>query len=454
MRDSPMQTGGTTFHTPGSTQHLQGDLVMSTLAQAPQQRTGLDVCKATSAQCTAPSTHAPESWRVPQGPTEVMGHELPAGDTMSRTEGCGGNCGCGGTCGKKSSCDCLHEVDYKIPGMGCGCGTEVLATNAKSNPPQTLAFASSYFPILSFASTHYPIAFPLDGDSRASLNGNPEDDEFEPPPGGWPPGPPDGHGRPWGHPRYGWEQWHPPERIPPRKPDDEPPPDLVCGPDITDPLVALIRQVRDDFILHPEGNEYRCSVIISGKADKAWDIRELFGRTDDPNMGINWYLHNYREKFGCAKPPPCHKSVWVRRNPYSPPSDWANGHCWYSGSVNYLLWGAIFRLCNISEGAMHFWLQMWKQEWTFATIVPSYMLDKVVGPLVLKRGDPNLMDAHAWAKAGYRGWPKQWGPSPQLKEQEPCRYCMQALSTDRFSYYWGNRQGLVGRKEPVDQPLP
>lgn len=177
-----MNAPGSTLQTPGITQHIMGPMVKSTLTQAPIQRNGLDACKAGWTQShLAPSTHGPETWRVPQGPTEVVGHNLPATNTMSPKAGCGGDCGCGGTCGKKSSCDCQHEVDYKIPGMGCACGTSTTPNAGTQHGTSQLQFASvpgeSYSltrhvmsalsaPALSLANNHATVGKPDDTITR------------------------------------------------------------------------------------------------------------------------------------------------------------------------------------------------------------------------------------------------------------------------------------------------
>lgn len=123
-----MKPAGTAFRTPGSTVLPSlGPRLKPGLASLSHQRTGLDTCKAGWAECLAQTASTEGIYPPPKAAAEVVGHNLPATDPMSRAGGCGGECGCGGTCGAKekttTGCGCQHEVDYKTPGMACGCGS-------------------------------------------------------------------------------------------------------------------------------------------------------------------------------------------------------------------------------------------------------------------------------------------------------------------------------------------
>src|SRR5688572_20396372 len=130
-----MKPAGTAFETTGSTARPSlGPRLKPSLASLAHQRTGLDACKAGWATCMSQSASTEGIYPTPKARTEVVGHNLPATDCMSQAGGCGGDCGCGGTCGQNekpsTSCGCQHEVDYKTPGMGCGCGSMAASGNS------------------------------------------------------------------------------------------------------------------------------------------------------------------------------------------------------------------------------------------------------------------------------------------------------------------------------------
>ena len=89
--------------------------------------------------------------------------------------------------------------------------------------------------------------------------------------------------------------------------------------------------------------------------------------------------------------------------------------CHYSGSVNYVIFGLMMRLCHDdyrdSSGPAH--IRAWQfEESSMTTIVAAYK--------TLRRA-PNKAASIRWAKAGYHGWPGGSStPDAELRNCAPC----------------------------------
>src|SRR5262245_56103068 len=112
----------TTFQTPGTTQHIMGAIIELGMAQIlANHHNGLEATmKWWSETHRSPENQVTGAFSTSTTATEVVGHNLPSHHPMNLRSGCGSDCTCGGNCGgkEKAACDCQHEVDYKVPGMG------------------------------------------------------------------------------------------------------------------------------------------------------------------------------------------------------------------------------------------------------------------------------------------------------------------------------------------------
>ena len=97
--------------------------------------------------------------------------------------------------------------------------------------------------------------------------------------------------------------------------------------------------------------------------------------------------------------------------------------CHYAGSVNYVVYGVMLRLCHnhlknqrstlsstYSEEQMTLYITIWKS----------------------LRGAPNLTASLRWAKAGYNGWPSGPTPPPELPACAKCRKPLTSRLTARW----------------------
>jgi hypothetical protein len=157
----------------------------------------------------------------------------------------------------------------------------------------------------------------------------------------------------------------------------------ICGPDITDELKKLVKDVKEKFKqtknTDPNKAAQACHALISKETRSyAWDINELHKMAEEP-MDV-------REKGGwgseCATSPDCTDTVEVDKG------------CYKAGTANYMLFGVMGSLCSeyswlFSEPGQQAVILAWeaKKTWEEGSI------------------PPNWKDAMAWARAGQNGWP-------------------------------------------------
>jgi hypothetical protein len=130
-------------------------------------------------------------------------------------------------------------------------------------------------------------------------------------------------------------------------------PDSVCGPDITDHMIDVLREVIKDFNANPDNQREACSRLIDPRTGSdAWDIWQLAPSTSpsdkegdefDPKTGfwVNKNTHRIKKPWftewsnKCAVPrPQCAHTVEFL------------GICQHPQIVNYALWGVAMSLCG------------------------------------------------------------------------------------------------------------
>ena len=116
------------------------------------------------------------------------------------------------------------------------------------------------------------------------------------------------------------------------------------GPNLRKTLYVCQRKFEQEWRGDIDKQRKMCNSLVRILPDQgvnaanAWDIIELYegeGRlAREPGSPIETFLMDYP---GCAKTPPCDKTVMV------------SGKCHKSGTTNFVLFGWLWRLCN--EGA-------------------------------------------------------------------------------------------------------
>ena len=106
-------------------------------------------------------------------------------------------------------------------------------------------------------------------------------------------------------------------------------------------------------------------------------------------------------------PPPCDITVQVGTT------------CSYTGSVNYVIYGVMSKLCGKSKGWMNNKIHIWKGPvWPFRDAAPNY--------------DQSML----WADAGFDGWPNVPDP-PQDPNYAMCSpTCPTKYTSGSFQVYW------------------
>ena len=206
-----------------------------------------------------------------------------------------------------------------------------------------------------------------------------------------------------------------------------PPPDAVCGPKINDALRNVLGRVQNDFKNWGKAEqEARCRALVSFPAGLgAWDIKELF----KGQIGSQ-----YRDQ-GCAtvaQDPPCGSTVEVDNN------------CYYGGSVNYVYFGKIMKLCHDAAPSPRFGISV--RGSTFvennftrdrtSVLVNQYKGTGLTGRVLDRRWEAqsNFAPSLEWALAGYDGWPSGSMPSGDRSNCSP--ECEASVPAGAFTYIW------------------
>jgi hypothetical protein len=214
--------------------------------------------------------------------------------------------------------------------------------------------------------------------------------------------------------------------------------ELLCGPDATDALKALMKRIE----AHWNGfSAEQRSDICDGLMDPltapgAWEINELFSRRTKGENGqgspsnADMFLEDYKP---CATPPPCDLSLWV------------GGKCWYTGSLNYLLFGKLGKLCNWNKAFMYKLITLWKGPL-------SAPIDFYGNRVNLRSASGNYYQSASWAGMGYDGWGTAELPidAPGLDDSrsaacKPCGKTVDPKIADFSFYMKGKSQKVYGQ---------
>lgn len=157
----------------------------------------------------------------------------------------------------------------------------------------------------------------------------------------------------------------------------------ICGPDVTNRIRNTLSNVRWSFgrLTALQGSACR-NLDFPPEALYSWDIIELHNS--------DWIWQTFRPE--CATiggNPPCGHSIQV------------GTQCHYAGSVNYVVYGLMCRLCY-DRGIRRF--------------TEEHMLAQIE---MYKSGAPNYHPSRQWAIAGYRNWPSSGTPAGDRSNCSP-----------------------------------
>jgi hypothetical protein len=177
-------------------------------------------------------------------------------------------------------------------------------------------------------------------------------------------------------------------------------PKKVCGPDISTQLEDAVARTRSAFAGWSSAERATACVALAETPIGAvgWEINQL-----GPG-GREQAAKNFQP--ACAT---CGGSLSVQ----------VGSGCHYAGSVNYVIYGVMMRLCRdhmtfdrpfFTEQSMTEYITLWKS----------------------LRSAPNLAASLDWAKAGYNGWPRGLNPASELPD---CDKCPKRVTT-RLTVRW------------------
>lgn len=192
----------------------------------------------------------------------------------------------------------------------------------------------------------------------------------------------------------------------------------VCGPDVTDQVKEAVEKTKSTFAgWSAAQREQACHSLNNLPAALfSWDIEELYAHNNA------WVL---RTRPTCATEgatPPCGTTVEV------------NDQCYYMGSVNYVIFGVMCKLCEGHFGAAgNAGRQSEYNRESMLNLIHHY---KATLPALKLQGPAkNLNTAKDWAAAGYDGWPAVMAPPGDRNHCKP--ECSIPYTGGPFTVRWG-----------------
>ncbi len=184
----------------------------------------------------------------------------------------------------------------------------------------------------------------------------------------------------------------------------------VCGPDVSRQVRSAIRKVTIKYnrlTAAQKGNA--CGAFTSQTPDflrggapmylNAWDIIELWNKA---------WINAPPYSPPCATAPPCVDTVEV------------DGNCYYAGSVNYMIFGVMWRLCGNLQVTGNALI------WAYKGNIPG-----------LRPAAGNYVPSQGWFDAGYLGWPGGGVLAPAADRPDCSPTCPVPYAGAPFTLYWG-----------------
>ncbi|HKQ31493.1 MAG TPA: DUF4157 domain-containing protein [Burkholderiales bacterium] len=210
------------------------------------------------------------------------------------------------------------------------------------------------------------------------------------------------------------------------KKKDEP----TCGPDIGKQLADVLSEVRSTFAGWSAGDKRKaCLEIITFPAALvAWDIHELYL----PETG---WLRSAPYFPSCGTPgsnDPKH----IEDKTLCSNSVEVDGKCFLAGTVNYALFGQMFRLCADAGQP----LDMMHPMPLDRSIMKRMIADYKLRGLFDDDGPPS-----AWAEAGYDGYPGNVPGGSNENRAHCAGRCSVKYKGKPFTYVWEPEHGATER---------
>jgi hypothetical protein len=185
--------------------------------------------------------------------------------------------------------------------------------------------------------------------------------------------------------------------------------DRVCGPNLTEALGEAVYAVKTEFARWsaPE-RAVLCSHLYTMGAI-AWDIAEL----DPANRKA--FIARYGPE--CTT---CGNAVGVGYD------------CHFAGSVNYVVFGVMMRLCHDTFAGSPF--ASWFDQDAMNLMIVLHKTD-----LVTADESANLDPSSDWANAGYRGWPFK-GPTPRGDRKQCKATCGKPYAGNGLTVRWSHKR--------------
>jgi len=214
----------------------------------------------------------------------------------------------------------------------------------------------------------------------------------------------------------------------------------VCGPNVTAQTKAAVNKIMTTFDgWTPDVKYLHCSALNSVlTAGEAWDINELHNQQ---------WIKRYRPQ--CATPcpgdHPCGKFYpdEVKKVKEAQATVQIDSSCHYAGSVNYVSYGVMCRLCfehftALAQKPDNSWFFKQEMESAASDFTENAMLQMLhyyKGPVpLLRAASGNYNASRAWASSGWNGWPAHCtspaGDRPGCAPTCPLAYGSVPLPTD------------------------
>lgn len=213
-------------------------------------------------------------------------------------------------------------------------------------------------------------------------------------------------------------------------PRPAPPPAFLCGPNVTTQVSDALSMIRTRFGGWTNDQKVEaCDALDSlSTGGMAWDIVELHN---------NAWILGYRPACASAGATPlCGSTVQI------------NSGCHYAGSANYVVFGAMCKLCA-DHFLAHGPINTGYARFTRRAMMDLINLYKGTGFTGLATPAGNFRESQAWAGAGYAGWPAAGTPAPDRSNCSAT--CPTPYSGSAFRVNWYPRQMYTG-SSPIIPP--
>jgi hypothetical protein len=218
-----------------------------------------------------------------------------------------------------------------------------------------------------------------------------------------------------------------------------------CGVEVTDLVKGAVSDVKKAFGGWSEDDKVDSCQALSDirTGDIAWDIVEMHRQVDS-----DWLNSKFRPPCATSgATPACGSSVTV------------DGDCHFAGSANYVIYGAMCRLCSDFASIAfksHSWYEIFDRD-KFQQLQMQFSESGMLGLIDLyKKWLPrvkfasvagNIEAAKAWSKAGYNGWPGV--KSPPGDRSNCVTDCPHTADYSKFTVSWYPNLNAYERRRGV-----